>query len=156
MNLKTLATAAAIALFGATASIAASVTVNGTDYNVTTISGTFADNQALLENQVWFGDAGLAEEFARAVHGIFDFVNEADGAYFAIELEGSLVTGDVLFAATDSTSPDPFILTAVASSALIYAVAEPVEAVPLPAGGLLLLSAFGGVATLNRRKNRAA
>lgn len=31
-----------------------------------------------------------------------------------------------------------------------------VSAVPLPAGGLLLLSAFGGVAALKRRKKRAA
>lgn len=37
-----------------------------------------------------------------------------------------------------------------------FSATTPISAVPLPAGGLLLLSAFGGVAALKRRKKRAA
>lgn len=38
-----------------------SVTVDGTTYELETVSGTFNDNQTLLEAQPWFGNADLAE-----------------------------------------------------------------------------------------------
>lgn len=69
---------------------------------------------------------------------------------------------------TDTPSPIVYILYGFGAVADFYTYASaadaqgsisattPISAVPLPAGGLLLLSAFGSVAALKRRKKRAA
>lgn len=43
------------------------VTVGGEQYDITTVTGTFDDNMALLESMPWWGDATLAQEIANAV-----------------------------------------------------------------------------------------
>ena len=43
---------------------AVTVSFDGTDYEITTITGTFEDNQATLESQPWWGNATLAEGLA--------------------------------------------------------------------------------------------
>lgn len=49
-----------------------------------------------------------------------------------------------------------FVYASAAEAQGSISATTPISAVPLPAGGLLLLSAFGGVAALKRRKKRAA
>ena len=51
-----------------TASLAVVVDYMGKDYDVTSFSGTFNNNQALLESQLWFGDVSVANDFATLVN----------------------------------------------------------------------------------------
>ena len=105
-------------------------------------------------SQPFFGDEGRALEFARAVASsgfltglgtsVFDFafsndlfeVNTVVINYPSLFIENStfsVVTGSTFATVTPSTTP-----------------------VPLPAGGLLLLTGLAGVAAVKRRSNRAA
>ena len=43
------------------------VNVGGSNYDVTTVSGTFDDLQATLSTQPWFGNSSQAYAFANAV-----------------------------------------------------------------------------------------
>lgn len=157
MTIKTLVTGACLIMTTATAGSAATFTVDGDEYDVSTITGSFDDNVSLLESQVFFGDEDLALEFASEVGdllGIFNF--GFLGPLFAFDNGLPDSTG---FHAPFDSSLSSAILTETANSNitdLTWAVVYPVAAVPLPAGGLLLLSAFGGVAALKRRKKRAA
>ena len=49
------------------------VTVGGQDYRVDTITGTFDDNAALLQSQVWWSDYVLSREFAQTVGGALGY-----------------------------------------------------------------------------------
>ena len=54
-------------------------------YEVSTITGTFEDNSALLMSQVWWGNEALAAEFAGLVADAFGFPNAAGaGPYFLL------------------------------------------------------------------------
>ena len=160
-NLKLLAIAASVFAVSATASVAATYTVNGTDYDVKTITGSFNDNQALLESQIWWGDDSLAIDFASAVAGGIGPSND----------EKSLSTGPFfLFSEVLSTAPFVFNVAMYnfgTGAVLIrgrtdptlrrtFAIAEDISAVPLPAPALMLLSGIGGMAALKRRKKRAS
>lgn len=60
---------AAAIMAGASAANAATFTanVNGTDYDITTVNGTYLDLSATLESQVWWGNEALAQKFAQTV-----------------------------------------------------------------------------------------
>ncbi|MFM7408225.1 MAG: hypothetical protein ACKO3K_16605 [Cuspidothrix sp.] len=77
---------AAAILAGASAANAATFTVNGTDYDVTTVSGIFNSDSSLrqqLQQQVWWGNESLAQQFARTVGSSLGLVNHDYGAFFA-------------------------------------------------------------------------
>jgi len=157
MTLKTLAAAACLSICTATAGLATTVTVDGIGYDVTTITGTFSDNEALLMGQVWWGDYLLAYHFANAVDDDLDYPNSIHGfgPLFAYQDGG---TGVISFLATPlfangRRAQQDYIADFITAT---YAIATPVSAVPLPAGGLLLVSAFGGIAALKRRKKGSA
>jgi hypothetical protein len=69
---------------------------------------------------------------------------------------------------SDTPTPNVYLVLGFGAAAISYIYASaadaqgsfsattPISAIPLPAGGLLLLSTFGGVAALKRRKKRAA
>ena len=63
MKLTTLAAAVCISLVSATSIDAATFSVLGTDYDLTTITGTFEDNIDQLTSQVWWGKADIAATF---------------------------------------------------------------------------------------------
>jgi autotransporter-associated beta strand protein len=48
------------------------VTVNGTNYDLTTVTGTFFSKQSTLESQLWWGNTSLADSLAAAFGGIYD------------------------------------------------------------------------------------
>jgi hypothetical protein len=54
---------------GASVANAATFTanVNGTDYDITTVNGTYLDLSATLKSQVWWGNEALAQKFAQTV-----------------------------------------------------------------------------------------
>eukprot|EP01013_Petalomonas_cantuscygni_P045285 TRINITY_DN9876_c0_g1_i1.p1 TRINITY_DN9876_c0_g1~~TRINITY_DN9876_c0_g1_i1.p1 ORF type:complete len:158 (-),score=2.03 TRINITY_DN9876_c0_g1_i1:63-536(-) len=157
MTLRTLAAAACLSICTASAGLAATFTVAGTDYDISTITGTFDDNESLLVGQPWWGDSAQALTFADAVGGGLGDSNFSGpyGPLFALD---SLIIGAdhtalvALYHPIHGVSID----WALADTTYHYAIATPVSPVPLPAGGLLLLTAFGGVAALKRRKKRAA
>lgn len=160
MKTRSLVLAACLSLLSATASTATTFTVGGDDFDVTTITGTFADNRELLEGQVWFGSTDLAALFVSAVGfdlGLFSnpaFLPTATGPLFATSFGGTFDT--VRFSFTE-TGQDVTITGLGDDVVATFAIAQPtISAVPLPAGGLLLLSGLAGVAGLKRRKKRAA
>ncbi len=54
-------------LITSTAQSAVIVDVHGTSYEVSIYTGLFSDLESELTNQVWFGNPGLASDFAEAV-----------------------------------------------------------------------------------------
>lgn len=59
--------AAVIALLLACDAGALVVTVDGTDYDITTLTGAFDDNASVLTSQPWYGNESLARQFTIAV-----------------------------------------------------------------------------------------
>lgn len=156
---KRFVASAAIAIIGAGSAFAGTVqaataTIGGIDYNVTTVEGTFAQHQTLLENQVWWGDRSLANSFAGAVAADLGFPNNSGfyGPLFAYKRGSTTVTSFNFFSALQRSFEAPLD----SSGVYTYATAAQVSSVPLPAGGLLLLTGIGGAAALKRRKKRAA
>ena len=151
MTLRTLAAAACLSLCTATAGLATTVTVAGIDYAISTITGSFEDNETLLRSQVWWGDSSLAFTFAGSLNDSAGLPNFSDfGPFFAFEARRG--SSNVYFF-NGGVGVDAAGIP-VSWNGIVYATATPVSAVPLPAGGLLLLSAFGGIAALKRRKKR--
>lgn len=69
-------------------------TVNGTLYDFSTITGSYADNQALLSSQPWFGSLSNSVAFATEVwDNLGGTVNsDEEGPYFAWASSGSTVS----------------------------------------------------------------
>ena len=55
------------------------VSTSAGDFDVTTTTGTFTALQDQLDDQVWWGDATLAAEFATAVNSNLGFPNSGGG-----------------------------------------------------------------------------
>jgi hypothetical protein len=149
------------------------LTVGAQDYEITTISGTFDALGTTLMGQVWWGDYTLAMALATELGTTFGMPNLEFGAYsapaFAVQEYDDSLFGASNYSIRDTASigalpyPDQgmtFLSNMGRSNAYdtVWAVAvvETVPAVPLPAGGLLLLSGLAGVAALKRRKERTA
>lgn len=140
-----------------TASQAATFTVGGTDYDVTTVTGTFDANRSLLMSQLWWGNGTLASSFATEVK--FSLGNDPTvsslGAVFAYGVDAG--TFEKAYGQAWRNSPPnstPFWTADTAFATRLYAVATVIPAVPLPAGGVLLLSGLAGMAALRRRKKQ--
>lgn len=142
-----------------TAAQAVVVSYMGTDYEVSTFTGSsYTDNQTLLENQVWFGDIDAANFFATEVNTQLGLnAISVYGPYFAyVSFVGR--NGP----AFNQRSWDTRInrpngeSQSASNTSWVFATATAVDPVPLPAGGVLLLTGFAGLAALRRRKQRAA
>ena len=159
-NLKTLplagaAVAAAVVMAPGSAQ-AALFTVDGQQYDVTTITGTYNDNTALLESQVWWGDSALARAFAEVVQDALGTPNPLDGSgdgeapYFAFLSDAPFVA-----VANWDTTPAPagfeFDLDRpTVTETAVFAVAQ---AVPTPA---LLPAVLGmGAGIVRKRKKQS-
>ena len=164
MKPTTLAAAVCISLVSATSIDAATFSVLGTDYDLTTITGTFEDNIDQLTSQVWWGKADIAATFVSVTRKTLAGLPNSHptlgpnvyGAFFAngygINCPECVVSTAVLF--TNQINGTQFMPDVVATFAVVES--QVVSPVPLPAGGLLLLTAFAGVAALKRRKKCAA
>jgi hypothetical protein len=155
MTFKTLLAATCLSLAAATAGSAAVVTVDGEDWEISILSGSFDDlgGISVFEAQPWWQNFTIASDFASAT-GLSageDPFFPGFGPNFAYDADSTGV--DVVYVNTSgdvagSTFDADFSTTA-------YAFASPVP-IPVPAGGLLLLTGLGGIVAFNRRKKRAA
>lgn len=149
-----LATAAVITFQVAPSQAGQIFNVNGTDFEVDTVTGTYLDLESTLMAQPFFGDAPLAQLLATAVGDALGFPNSSSfqqGPIFAYESStdsfgGSLYGGIIL---------NETIITGINGSGFVvkeFATARevPTTAVPTPA---LLPGLLGmGLATLRKRK----
>ncbi|MEP1200901.1 VPLPA-CTERM sorting domain-containing protein [Tateyamaria sp.] len=151
-NKSLLAVAACFSFCTATAGVAATYTINGQHYDVSTITGSFDDNSTLLMSQVWWDDRKLAELFALTVGDALGLpVGNEIGPLFADSIIVKPLASGAAYRSNEGVIPWGEFKDAKLAT---YAVATAVQPVPLPAGGWLLLTGFGGVAALKRRRKR--
>ncbi|WP_108263621.1 hypothetical protein [Mangrovicoccus ximenensis] len=140
------------------------VNVGGSDYDVTTLEGTFEDNSTLLTSQIWWGNEGLAEQFADVVgQSLGTFYTPLPGgngpifAYMTTFIDDWTGTrtevGGCISRWFDADEDcDQYMVNSTSSSTYAVVAAAPDAAVPLPAAawflGSALLAAFG----VSRRK----
>lgn len=129
------------------------ITLGGTDYNVSTITGTFKDNEVLLKAQPWWGSAIVAGDAATQVLGALGTPNShAIGDLGPIFARGQ-ASPFVVSAAYNGTTT--FVITPnfFETDVWTYAVATPAG---VPDGGstalLLLLPALALGASRRRHK----
>lgn len=116
---------------------------------------SYADDQVLLESQPWWGDAAHAAAFAEAIWDNYEvwglwFAYEgstSDNALGYLEADDN---GDIEYTGgADEPMSDPGMSDFVVGTFTGY-----LAPVPLPAGGVLLLSGLAGLAGLRRRVAR--
>jgi hypothetical protein len=156
--------AVALGIAAGASQAATTVTVEGTLYEIETITGTFLDNRDRLESQPWFATSsttaqgfanGLADELGfGSTTPLFAYVfgcgarnglGECLGfAGQAIEVtvfgDGSRAIGGASFGGTEVTDFAAVVLP------------PPPPAVPVPAAFPLLLAGLGAMAALRRRR----
>jgi len=150
---------AALLILGAVPAQAIPIVISGTAssddvWEVSLLDGLFADNQALLESQEWWGDSDLALIFAIAAGDIFGTQNTGFGRNFG-PLFAYMAAGtgaDAFFIEVGTLGefscagdcelpfPDP-----------VWAVAERVS-VPEPSTLALLGIGLAGMGLVRRRK----
>jgi hypothetical protein len=127
---------------------AATVTVDGTTYEVTAAAGSFNDLSAELVNQVWWNNGALAESFTNELRSQLGGPNPPSeyGPLFAYAPLPSGYVGyswNGLFGVTEEI-PIPSL-----SFPITFAVASPI---PVPAAAWLFGSALLGLGVVKRRK----
>jgi hypothetical protein len=129
----------------------------GTFFETTDFSVDTSGLYDILSNQDFFD--GMIFVYETSFDPLSQFTNYLDGDDDFTRYRDSFIEDLQLNVGTD------YVLVSGAYSAgdfgtHSYTITGPgtasISAVPLPAGGLLLLSGFGGVAALKRRKTRAA
>lgn len=148
------AVALAIALSGSSANAATITLANGTSYDVQLVTGTFQNNQALLEGQIFFGNGTLATQLATAVFNTLGTPNslfaQPIGPLFVTSRSLTTIFGAAFAGGVFGNSIQaPNYQT---NQSLTFATVVVPAAVPLPASILLLLSTCLGLGALGRRK----
>ena len=113
---------------------AATVTIDGTDWDVSTVGGSFDNLQPLLESQTWWGDSARAGQFASAIALSLNTSGGGVGPGFAFAASSFGVNYQVY----SSFIPGATTFGSATSTPLVFAVATDFSAVPVPASGLLL------------------
>ncbi len=128
-------------------------TVNGVNYDITTVTGTFNSLQATLQSQPWWGSSTSASQFATVVGNSLGLPN-----FFGINGPLFSFNSGRVFGVGINTSQS-FVLGSVVPSArlnsvsLAYATAR---ATPVPTPALLPgLLGLGAVAWRKRKANLA-
>ena len=135
-----------------------SSTVNGVNYNITTVKGTFDSLQSTLESQPWWGSTTLAGQFASAADNSLGLPNFgilgpffAYGSGYTTQYEDNFTYNRVQYLSNGYGILDDI---AVNDYSFTYATATPATPVPTPAllPGLLCL----GASVWRKRKSNLA
>jgi hypothetical protein len=172
--LKRLIFASALSLFMAGPAAAAAVTpattaypivtLSGIDYEVTLVRGTWIEVMHQVTSTPWWGDSGDAERTAEVFTNVG--LDDADVVQFAWRQNGTEAGLSVFEVAKrwcgwkscerHNVEPIYYAPTDVELSwRMVYAVAAPVTAVPLPAAGWLFMSALIGLMGKKRLSRRS-
>ena len=149
MKFKAFVTAACLTVASATPGFAVTVNFDGDTYEVTTIEGSFLDNQALLEDQLWWDDIDIAVDFALLVKDSLGLPSFFDGPRFAYELFSSA------YEYVNWNDSQSLVLQSVdiADIPSVHAIATPVP-IPLPASAAFLAAGLAGMVAMGRRKRK--
>ena len=146
------------ALTGGAQALTVDVTVGGDVFTISTLEGSFEDNQSLLEHQPWWGDIALAAQFSTTLKGQLGGPNPTPfGAASPLFARALTTSGTTVFTSAwllpfgIETAPDRGF-----SEVATYAVVEPVAPIPLPPAAFLLLGGLGALGLVKRRAGRAA
>lgn len=123
---------------------AATFTVNGTLYDITTVRGSYNSLQTQLQATPWWNNTGLASQFANTVLGNLGFPNQAGsnlaGPFFAYDFRPnpSNLPPVQTYRFTPAFNGSNAILSSTfATDEATYAVATVVPAQPIPTPALL-------------------
>jgi hypothetical protein len=143
-----------------------SVTVGGSQWDVTTLTGSYNDNAAILQSQTWWGDEVRAKDFAYAVGGSLGLPFQGQAGPFFVwlgDLEGSGPTSIAWVPPVHNVYPGqnvgllyPFVIPGDSSET--YAIATPATPVPEPLTilGSIAAVGFGAACERIKRKKDAA
>jgi hypothetical protein len=128
-------------------------TVNGIDYDVTTVTTSYDANTSLLQSQPWWGNDILAEQFASTVAQGLPGRAGNQGPLFAIEASfvsdpfGGGDFTDILASVYDTSGNPPVVFTFVQNSASndVYATATAATPVPFDFDPSFGVVALGGI-----------
>jgi hypothetical protein len=134
-------------------------------WDVTTLFGTISESEATLESQTWYNNPERAGLFAAAVGPALGYPNDfSDSPYFLYELidvayqSFSYVRtcNMLLFTELPACEVATRRLFAGSTGPVTFATATRVSAVPLPAGGILLLTGLAAAMTFGKRRRKMA
>ncbi len=150
----------------ATEASAVVVNYDGTDYDVTTLTGTFLDNEAELKSQAWWGDTTLATALADLIGGSLGwntmtipgsagpiFATAVSEAYDFLGKPYTLAEGCFTYYYNDSESCSTALISGDKTAVFAVASLASVSEVPVPAAAWLLGSGLLGFFGLSRRKS---
>lgn len=140
---------------------AATIDTSVGQFDISTVTGSFSENQGLLESQVWWGSQTLADEFATLTGNALGYPN-LNGTWSPLfayaTVESATGPDGVRFRlVTDTSFPNDVgslhsvELSALGGTTISWAVATP-SAVPIPAAAWLFGSAILGLIAFQRRK----
>ena len=144
---------AALLLMSSASASAATVTYNNATYAVSTVTGRYGDNVATLQSQVWWGDSAAALSFALLVGNQLGTPNNP--ATSPLFMSGTFSNKAIGYAYVIRNGHSGVTQTSynLSSRNVTYAVAT-LTPVPIPAAGLVLISALAGVKLLGRRSRK--
>jgi hypothetical protein len=136
---------------------AATVTVDGADYDVSTVTGTYTDLSTTLQAQIWWDNQSLADTFAMQLGAQLGTPNPQILGYFSGPLFAYGTFGTELAEATSySVDFDDALLSFPGQNwEQTWATAVSVSQVPIPAAGWLFMSAVLGLVGKKRFSRKA-
>ena len=137
---------------------AATITVSGQDYEITTVTGFYHNYIDTLDEQIWWGNPSLAQEFASTLGTSMGTLNGGVSHPYGPAFGYSITEGpgaDYMnaYAYKEGYKAGARDVNAAAGIYWTYGVATPVVSpVPLPAAAWLFGSALLGLTGYSKRK----